>query len=124
RMILERALVQGNVADEQMPEIDGASRLGKSGRHHDATGAGAGAERLADRPDVSRIGRVESRADLVDDVARPAGGKPVIAGDGRRDGALSLDRADFQRDDDRIRVAGFEAGGRDADRLDRRETVA
>ncbi len=87
RMILERALVQGNVADEQMTEIDGASRLRKSGRHHDAPGAGAGAERLADRPDVSGIGGVESRADFVDDVARPAGHKPVVAG-GRRRTAL------------------------------------
>ena len=123
-MVLERTLVQWSQADEQMPEIDGASRLRKGGRHQNATGLGAGAERLADRPDVAGVGRVEGRADFIDDMARAAGDEPVVSRGRRSDRARGLDRADLQGDDDRPDIAGVEACGRDANRLYGREAVA
>ena len=115
---------RGVDADEQVPEIDGAAGLRKGRRHQRAAAMRLGAKRVRDRTDVAGVGRVESGADLVHHMPRAARDEPVIGGCRRLDRLASLDRADLQRDDDRLGIVDLQAGRGHADGLNGREAVA
>jgi len=72
RMVLERALVEGPAVDEEMAAIDRAARL-REGRGDERDAAASRRDqRFRDRSDIAGIGRIEGRADLVEDMAGTA----------------------------------------------------
>ena len=123
-VVFQRAFVQGRRTNEQMAEIDGAAGFRKGWCHQSAAAMRFRAKSVRHRPDIARISRVESGADLVHDVLRAPRVEPIIGARGRLDRLARFDRADLQRDDDGFGVVDFQARRRHADGLNSREAVA
>ncbi|GJE46745.1 hypothetical protein AEGHOMDF_5953 [Methylobacterium soli] len=117
-MVLERTLVEGHGAHEEVALVDGAPGLREGRRDEGDRGAGGGPEGIEDRTDIARIGRIEGGADLEQDMGRAAFAQPAFGGQGALDGLPRRDRPALQRHHHGVDLRQGEIGIRHPDGLD------